>query len=269
MYLACLYHQAIYSMKFRYLFLLLTFIIFSCGSNKNLKDRANVVEESSRRVLKNHDKNNFDEDFLSADLKIRFEKGRTKQNLVVKMKIQNDSTIWLSGTFFGFPVAKAIITPSRVSYYVKINKTYFDGDFSTLSNLLGTELNYDMVQNLLLGDAMFKLKSSNYSSTIDQKAHLLSPKNDMDIARILFWFNPLNYKVERQEIKQLSDNKFLSITYPSYLKVAETHIPQKLEISASSKKENAKISIEYKSVKLEKSLTFPYSIPKGYKRVKK
>lgn len=256
-------------MKFHHIFLLFALVLFSCGSNKNLKDRANVVEESSRRVLKNHIKNNFAEDFLSAELKIRFEKGKTKQNLVVKMRLQNDSTIWLSGTFFGFPVAKAIITPTRVSYYVKINKTYFDGDFSTLSKLLGTEVNYGMVQNLLLGDAMFDLKPNNYSSAIDKKAHLLSPKDSIDAARILFWFNPLNYKVERQEIKHVADKKFLSIEYPNYLKVGETSIPEKLEISANNNKERAQISIQYKSVKLEKSLTFPYSIPKGYKRIKK
>jgi hypothetical protein len=256
-------------MKFRYLTLLFALVLFSCGSNKNLKDRANVVEESSRRVLKNHGKSNFDKDFLSADLKIRFEKGKTKQNLTVKMRIQNDSTIWLSGSFFGFPVAKAIITPNRVSYYVKINKTYFDGDFSTLSKLLGTELNYDMMQNLLLGDAIFDLKSSNYSSTIDKQAHLLSPKKNLDAAKILFWFNPLNYKVERQEIKHFSAKKFLSIEYPNYKKLGDTHIPSNIEILANSNTERAKIDIQYKSVKLEKSLTFPYSVPKGYKRVEK
>lgn len=256
-------------MKLQHLFLLVALVLFSCGSNKNLKDRANVVEESSRRVLKNHNKNAFDATFLSAELKIHFEKGKTKQNLVVKLRVQNDSTIWLSGSFFGFPVAKAIITPNRVSYYVKINKTYFDGDFSTLSKLLGTELNYNMVQNLLMGDAILDLNSSDYTSTIDKQAHLLSPKNDMDVANILYWFNPLNYKVERQEIKHSTAKKFLSINYPSYLQVDETYIPKKLEILANSNTQRAKIGIEYKSVKLEKSLSFPYSIPKGYKKIKK
>ena len=39
--------------------------------------------------------------------------------------------------FFGIPMAKALITPTRVSYYEKINNTYFDGDYSILTKMIG------------------------------------------------------------------------------------------------------------------------------------
>ena len=39
-------------------------------------------------------------------------------------------------------MAKALITPTKVSYYEKINNTYFEGDFSLLSNWLGTDLDF-------------------------------------------------------------------------------------------------------------------------------
>jgi hypothetical protein len=41
-------------------------------------------------------------------------------------------------------MAKASITPTSVSYYEKIKGTYFEGDFSALSQWLGTDLDYYM-----------------------------------------------------------------------------------------------------------------------------
>lgn len=243
----------------------LTFV--SCGSNKNLTDRSKVVEESSKKVIKNHYSNTFSKKTMSADMKIGFDNGSKSQNLSVKLKMQKDETIWLSGTFFGIPVAKAIITPTRVSYYVKPMKTYFDGDFSTLSNLLGTELNYQMVQNLLLGDAMFELKASEYDSSLDQQAHLLTPKDLQALYAIFFWINPLNYKIERQEIK--GENRFLSIEYPNYTTVSGTAIPQQIKIAAKTATSNAKIQMELSEIQLNEKLSFPYSIPSDYTRITK
>jgi hypothetical protein len=48
-------------------------------------------------------------------------------------------------------MAKASITPTSVSYYEKIKGTYFEGDFSALSQWLGTDLDYNKIQNMLLG----------------------------------------------------------------------------------------------------------------------
>jgi hypothetical protein len=50
-------------------------------------------------------------------------------------------------------MAKASITPTSVSYYEKIKGTYFEGDFSALSQWLGTDLDFNKIQNMLLGEA--------------------------------------------------------------------------------------------------------------------
>jgi hypothetical protein len=50
-------------------------------------------------------------------------------------------------------MAKASITPTSVSYYEKIKGTYFEGDFSALSQWLGTE-DYNKIQNMLLGEPL-------------------------------------------------------------------------------------------------------------------
>lgn len=242
-------------------------MLLSCGSNKNLNDRAAVVKESSKRVLKNHYKNTFDEATLKAALKVNFKKGNDSKNFSVSLRIQKDETIWMSGAVFGFPVLKALITPNRVSYYIKPLKTYYEGDFTSLQALLGTDLNFSMLQNILVGDAILPLKSKNFVSRIDQQAHLLTLKKENSLAKLFFWIHPLHYKIEKQEIKSLQKKASLSISYKNYNKINNTYFPDQINIRAKDQQNQAHLRVQYKSVSLGKKLSFPYKIPSGYKKI--
>ena len=243
--------------------------MISCGSTKTITNRADIKEESSKRVLKKHSKKNFDKNTLSADLKLKFNKSGSSQSMTVKLRLEKDKAIWLSGSVFGFTVAKALITPNRVTYYVKINKTYFDGDFSEINKLLGAELDFNMLQSLLLGDALFAMNAKNYESTIDQEAYMLTPSQGSELADLLFWIHPINYKIEKQEIRTLENNRFLSIKYTDYQEIDTSYIPGTVEVLVKENKDNASIQFDYKSVKLDQDVSFPYKIPSGYKRILK
>ncbi len=252
------------SKKTYFLFLIPVFVLFSCGGAKTITDRNNIPEQSSKKIVKAHTKNNFNQKTLSADLKLNYKKGNQSQNISLKLRMEKDKTIWLSGSYFGFPVLKAIITPNRVSYYVKITKTYYDGDFTSLSKLLGTEVNFDMLQNILLGDAVFELNPKELTAKVNNNAYLLTAiENSLD--NMFYWVHPLNYKIEKQKITNPIEKQKLSLFYKEYQTVEGVDIPKNLEITASKANENILIEIDYKSVELNKELTFPYSIPTGYK----
>jgi hypothetical protein len=254
-------------MKFKSLIFIVAFVLFSCGSNKNLTDRTAVVEESSRRVLKKHYKNGFDEATLKADLKVHFKKGNDSKNFSVKLRMQKDETIWMSGSVFGFPVLKALITPNRVRYYIKPLKTYYEGDFSSLHALFGSELNFSMLQNMLVGDAIVPIKAKHFESRIDQQAHLLTPKKENPWADLLFWIHPLHYKIEKQEIQSLRKKGTLTISYKNYKKIKDTHLPGQFNVRAEDEKSKADVRVQYKSISVGEKLSFPYKIPSGYKKM--
>jgi hypothetical protein len=75
-------------------------------------------------------------------------------------------------------------------YYEKLQRTYFDGDFSLLSKWLGAELDYEKVQNILLGQAVLNLKKGKYNSEIANNLYQLKPKKDVDLFGILFINHP-------------------------------------------------------------------------------
>src|SRR6478736_9391859 len=117
---------------------------------------------SADRILKNHYaiKNDFTTLYIKSNVKYNDEK--QSQNLTAEIKIKKDEQILVSIRFLGITMAKALITPTTVSYYEKLNASYFEGDFSTLSKWLGTDLDFNKVQNILIVQAMDDLTKGHY-----------------------------------------------------------------------------------------------------------
>ena len=162
-------------------------------------------------------------------------------------------------------MAKALITPTKVSYYEKINNTYFEGDFSMLSNWLGTDLDFSKVQNLFLGKAIDDLTKGKWVSEINEKLYKLSKPSDSDISKE-FYFEAANYLLKKETISQTSQNRTLEIQYPSHKSVEKMFLPNEINIKASQKN-NVSIDIEYKSTTFNENLSYSYSIPNDYKAI--
>lgn len=254
-------------MKFiKYIALLLIFVFTACKTHKNVAN-AEVSAISTKKIINNHYNKSFNQKTVYAKLNAKYKGKKSSATVSVKLRLEKDKTIWLSATKLGFPLAKVKITPTRVSYYEKLSRTYFDGDFTLLSNWLGTELDYEKVQNILLGQAVMNLKKGRYTSGISEKLYEIKPKRDNELFGILFFLNPENFKVNKQEIKNSKEKQLLSVSYPIYNNIKGEQFPKKIDIRAIDDKEITTINIEYKSVEFNRELTFPFEIPSGYKEI--
>jgi len=247
--------------------ILLLLVATSCKSKRNVAD-ANVINTiSTKKIINNHYSNNFNKKTIYAKLNAKYRDKKTSASVNIKLRLEKDKTIWMSATKFGLPLAKMKITPKRVMYYEKLQRTYFDGDFSLLSKWLGTDLDYEKVQNILLGQAVLNLKKGKYNSKISNNLYQLTPKNENVLFNILFFMNPGNFKLNKQEIRHPEKYQFLSVSYPKYNKINGEQFPKNIHIKATENKKITTINIEYRSVEFNKELTFPFSIPSGYKEI--
>ncbi len=245
--------------------LILFFFITSltaCKTHKNATDNAVLKSKSAKYIINKYEKNKFDKNTVSAKLKLRFEDKNTTQNLTASLRIAKGKKIWISVYAYGFGVAKVLITPERVSYYEKINKTYFDGDFSLLSDFLGTTLNYEQVENLLIGESILALKKQKFKAEMADNSYVLTPKKQAKLYQFLVSINPQNYKVSKQSITQ--ENQNLTLSYNAYQKIDRTDFPKNLNIHITDKDNKAKLAIFYKTVSFNKTLKTPFKIPNGY-----
>lgn len=245
---------------------IITLVVSSCKSSKMTSNTSNI-DMSAKNVIKNHYNNTFDKETINAKLKIKYIGKSNFPAVTASLRIKKDETIWISLNKFGFPIGKALITPSKVSYYEKINRTYFDGDFTLLSNWLGTELDFEKVQNLLLGQAILNLKDEKFSIVFYENKYQLTPKKGYDLFSVLFLINPDNFKIDSQEIHQKDDNKSLTINYSDYTKVDDEMFPKGIHIAASDIKNTSTIDINYRSVVFNNQVNFPFKIPSNYKQI--
>jgi len=253
----------------RYLkYIIVLFLVFtSCKTNRNVVEINAIESISTKKIINNHYNTTFNQKTIDAKINAKYSDKNTSATITVKLRIEKDKTIWMSATKLGFPIAKVLITPTRVSYYEKLQGTYFDGDFSLLSKFLGTELDYNKVQNILLGQAILNLKKGDYNSKIDNMLYELYPKQDNEFYGILFFMNPGNFKLNRQEIRNEVKKQLLSVSYSNYKKIKGEQFPENIDIRAIDNTNITTINLEYNSIAFNEKLTFPFSIPNGYKEI--
>jgi len=245
-------------------------VFTSCKTNKGIVGSGSIAikKMSARKVSKKHLATSFDKKTIDARLKVAYKSNKGKYNLNVKLRVDKDKVIWINVVYKSvILVARAKITPTSVSYYEKMNKTYFKGGFDVLEEMLGAEVNFKQLQNMLVGEAIFDLKAQKYTSMIDKDAHLLAPSKQKALFDILFWINPIHFKLDMQAIKNKQKNQELKVGYKRYSNINGIVFPKRIEIRAKENGRFTNIDIDYKSVVFNKKISIPFKVPRGYKQI--
>ena len=243
----------------------LVFFLIGCKSKQAVATAAASENTEVFKVIKGHYNNQQDFKTLSIRANAKYEDEKQSHSMNADIRIKKDDIIWINIKFLGIPMAKAMITPTKVSYYEKINNTYFEGDFSMLSNWLGTDLDFNKVQNLFLGKAIDDLTKDKWVSEVVEKMFKLSLPTNADISKE-FYFEGANYLLKKETISQSSQNRNLEIRYPSYKEQKGMFLPNEINIKAEQK-DKITIDIEYKNTTFNENLSYPYSVPSGYTAV--
>ncbi|MEQ3661180.1 MAG: DUF4292 domain-containing protein [Flavobacterium sp.] len=245
-------------------FIGLLFLV-SCKTKQSVLESAANESLAASKIISGHyeDKKDFSTLNIRANAKYKDEK--QSHSVTADIRIKKDEIIWINVKLLGFPVAKALITPERVSYYEKINNTYFEGDFSLLSNWLGTELDFNKVQNLLIGSAIDDLTKAKYIAKIEKELYQLTEKNINNTSKV-FNFEGGNFLLKKETIFQEHENRKLEINYPSHKKQNGMFLPNEINIKAQQK-ETVFIGLEFKNIIFNENLSYPFSIPSGYDQI--
>jgi len=132
------------------LFVLAIIFLSSCKSKAvlvNSKSPTNTdTIVTSEKIIRNHYNNKIDFSTLYIRASAKYKQEEDSQSVSAEVKIKKDAQILVSIRVLGITMAKALITPLEVKYYEKINGTYFEGDYQSLSQWLGTDLDYTKIQ---------------------------------------------------------------------------------------------------------------------------
>lgn len=251
----------------KYLLLLVLPLFFACKSKSLVANEKAEKNLSAEKIIKNYyanDKIDFSTAYIKSN--VSYKDSKQSQSVTAEIKIKKDEMILLSIRFLGITMAKALITPDRVQYYEKPNSKYFDGDYSTLSKWLGAELNYQKIQNLLLGQPLDNLREYKYTSSIFENLYALETVSKSTVKQSYF-FDASQFLLKMLTLTEESQAKSLTVFYQEHSNYPQGTLPKRFSIEAAQQKGTSFIGVDYKSVSFNEDFSFPYSVPSGFERI--
>jgi len=251
-----------------YLILVLSsvLVLSSCkGTSKALKNK-DLKTESIKAILSNYQKTSPDFKSMRGRLKCNYNDGETQQNVNISYRFQKDEVLWMSAKLAGiFEVAKMKITPGNIQFYERIDQSYFDGDFQLVSSFLGLELDYNQIQNLLLGQAVKDIlpKNSDLLSLEDHFQILTTFQNGLSQSLLI---DAKTFKLKQQILKR--KDQIISIDYSKYQIIDNMSFPEDILIQAGDSQEKVSLNLNYRNINLNDDLRFPFRIPNNFKPIK-
>jgi hypothetical protein len=236
-----------------------------CRSTKTLTSNA-VIDKSitAKQIIKENGKQDVRFKTLQAKVRIDYTDGDKSNGTTVTLRMEKDKVIWLSAPL---AIARVMITQDSVKFYDKLSNQYFDGGFSLLTKLLGTEIDFKKIQNIFLGEPIFNLKEDTYVTLPNDDSYVLQPKDQRALFELFFLINPGFFKLDSQQLSQPAEKRMLQIDYKKYQEVSKQIFPENIRIIAVEKNDEIIIDLDFKAISLNGEVRFPFNIPSGFKEI--
>ena len=262
--------------------LLSLLILDSCRSRKEIKEPIKEKSEGAEYLFEQLKKNEVKFDWLSAKFSTSFMVDRKSNSANGYIRIQRDSAIWVSlSPALGIEIARVLITVDSVKLLNRLDKTYFVGDFKYLNKLLNTDLDFDILQSLIVGNDFAYYENDVFKAGVFNKLYHLSTvrrrklkkyiKTEQESLRVLvqdMFLDAETYKIQKHIVKIIQkENRKLEANYSNYRAVENQLFPHNINYTIVSEK-MINIKLNFSRVSLNQKQSFPFKIPKKYSKLK-
>lgn len=250
-----------------YLGLLLLVLIFSsCGPKKFIPEDG-LTAKNAKAAVAIHEDQLPKFKTLNGKIKASYQDDDNRQSVSITYRIEKDKTIWMSAKAVGIiTVAKLMITPDRVQFYEKINGQYFDGDFKLISRILGVDVDFEGLQNMLFAQSVYPLKA-NKNNAISEANFFVFTHQINSYLQQEAKINTTDFTLRQQLVKHTNQTDFLSVDYPKFQDLNNSPFPKEINILAKQKDKTMKLNIEYRDIRVDEEVSFPFEIPSNYDEI--
>jgi hypothetical protein len=211
---------------------------------------------------------NTDWELFTSKLKIEVKENKSSTNVNAVLRMNRDSTIWVSVSIMGIEGARIYITPDSFFVMEKFSRRVSLGSIQGLSDITGAEVSLSQFQNLLLGGLIFP--ASAYRFTPDSETSFLL-KTRTDSAEIIQKFLVKNAEPLETLLRSLTTPNKAEVKYKNFQSTNLFPVPGILEIKTQNDPQSgfniSSINIDIISPEFPSSLLFPFSIPTSYEKV--
>ena len=263
------------------LFLALAIAFGSCRSTrKTIKEP--IKEEGAEYLFAKLKESELKFEWFSAKFSLDMVIDKKKNSFRGQVRMRKDSAIWVSfSPALGIEMARLLITNDSIKFINRINKTYFSGDYYYVNQFLGTNVDYDVLQSILLGNDLTYYDDGKFRVSYDSREyHLVTAgrsklkkyvKTQEDAERVYIqniFLNPETFKITKMKIKELTkESRKLDAFYDDFQKINDQLFPRHLlfEITADNP---VTVDVIYNKIELDSEQAFPFKISSKYDRIR-
>jgi hypothetical protein len=203
---------------------------------------------------------------LSSKIEVDYQDADGKKyNVTAHLRMYKDSVIWISITaILGIEGLRALITPDSVKLLDKQNKVYSARSVEYLQEVSELPLDFSSLQDLIAGNIVFLDSNIVSYSKANGMISLLSAG---EFFKNLLTVNENTGLVISSKLDDLDElrNRTCYLEYDDYETKGGMSFPTKRTINVTEKKK-LEIALNFKQYDFNETLSFPFSIPKNYKR---
>jgi len=261
------------------IFIMLVVAMNACKSNRSIL-KAPIKEEGADFLMEKLTENEFKFNTFTSRLAIDYTYDRKKLDFKGQVRIVKDSAIWISfNQDLGIEMVRLLITEDTVKLIDRINRTYFVGDYAFVNEFLSANIDFGILQSLLLGNDFEYYEDASFKAAIDNRQYRLSTtgrgklkdrvRNSDDNTRILLqtlWLDPKTFKINEIRLKELTRNsKRLTAVYSGFQNIENQIFPTKVDYTIEADVP-IKVTVRHSRMTLNQPTSMPFSVPENYTR---
>lgn len=286
----------------------LLMVITSCKNTERAAKEVAVKNRTAGYVLKRYNEARFDYGWLGMKVDADFGTESESSGFKATIRMRKDSLIWVSITpALGIEMIRVVVSPDSLKYLSKIpdNKFYYVGAFEDVNRLVGTSFDFEMLQQLLVGNAIGLEKDERrFRSEVDNNDYLLISKYRRKVRRVVgvddrklesdtiivnpedprfkrtvrknedaddliisrYWFEAVQFRLVKSVFNDLIRQRTLEISYDNFQQNEEQFYPSKCRLTISSPQAKQVLNYEITKLSSGKAYEFPFEIPADYPR---
>jgi len=255
--------------------------INSCKTSKVAEEKTVAKTQAVDTIFHNMQEHQLKYKWFAGKFMAIYKSGDKKQTFSGQFRIRKDSVIWL-GIYatMNIEVFRILITPDSIKMLNRLDKSYFCKDVKFINEKFNTDVDFDVLQSLLMGVDFAYYETDKFTLSINENRYKLSTlgrgklkkyiRSQDDLKKVMvqnMWINPENYKITKQNIKQVkSPNKKVVAIYNDFKDVNGQLFPFEIHFKLVDEKP-VTLDLKYRSIIIDTKITFPFKVPKKYKHL--
>lgn len=295
-------HQVVFGI------LLTTLTLVACRSKKETATKEPLRNRTAGFLLRHYEDQKFDFDWAGMKIDADYMVMGETQGFKATIRMKKDSVVWISVTpALGIEMIRMVITPDSLKYLSKIpdNKFYYLGSFDEINKLVGVGLDFDMLQDILVGNAIgLEKDEGRFRSETEDDAYLLISKYKRKVRRVVgvddrkleddtivvnpndpryqrtmkrvdeeeglivsrYWLEPLHYKLVKSIFNDLVKQRTMELRYSEFQLDGEQLFPSQCRLILNNPQARQELSFEITKLSTGKPYEIQFEIPEDYPR---